>query len=210
MLRRPLSMLRDATRRAAPPGQLRSRGLRAVAAGTLALLASCAPSHPAKAAPNHDRRHPSHGGHHPSRPASPGAAGPPRTSPEASAPPAAAPPGERALEATYGGRRPVQVLSGEASYYGNSLAGHKTASGERYDPSAFTAAHRTLPLGTIVRVVRVDTRATVYVRITDRGPFGSAHRILDLSWAAAERLGMIRRGVAEVRVEVLELAPRRR
>jgi rare lipoprotein A len=102
------------------------------------------------------------------------------------------------------------VLEGEASYYGDSLAGRHTANGERYDPRAFTAAHRTLPFGTIVRVVRTDTNAVVYVRVTDRGPFGSARRILDLSRAAAERLHMIRAGVARVRAEIVEYGPRHR
>ena len=105
------------------------------------------------------------------------------------------------------------MQQGQATYYGNSLAGHKTASGERYDPRAFTAAHRTLALGTVARVRRTDTGAVVYVRITDRGPFGSARRIIDLSRAAAERLGMIRIGVAEIRLEVVEYGrkpPRRR
>lgn len=114
------------------------------------------------------------------------------------------------LEGEYGGRRAVAVLEGEASYYGDSLAGHHTANGERYDPRAFTAAHRTLPFGTIVRVVRTDTHAVVYVRVTDRGPFGSSRRILDLSRAAAERLHMIRSGVAKVRAEIVEYGPERR
>jgi rare lipoprotein A len=102
------------------------------------------------------------------------------------------------------GRKAVAVQRGQATYYGDSLAGHKTASGERYDPRRLTAAHRQLPLGTVVRVVRVDTGAVVVVRITDRGPFGSRRRIIDLSRAAAEQLHMIRAGVAEVRLEVLE------
>jgi rare lipoprotein A len=117
---------------------------------------------------------------------------------------------EAALTATYGGKKPLARQSGQASYYGNSLAGHRTASGERYDPRAFTAAHRTLPLGTTVRVTRVDTGQSVVVRITDRGPFGSAHRIIDLSHAAAERLHMIRQGVAEVHLDVLEYGPSHR
>ncbi|HEX4338653.1 MAG TPA: septal ring lytic transglycosylase RlpA family protein [Polyangiaceae bacterium] len=121
---------------------------------------------------------------------------------------------EGALTARYSSRRALSVQQGQASYYGNSLAGHKTASGERYDPHAFTAAHRTLALGTVARVRRSDTGAVVYVRITDRGPFGSSHRIIDLSHAAAERLGMIRAGVAEIRLEVVEygqgLKPRHR
>ena len=117
---------------------------------------------------------------------------------------------EQRLESAYAARRALAVQNGQASYYGNSLAGHKTASGERYDPRAFTAAHRTLALGTVARVRRSDTGAVVYVRITDRGPYASSHRIIDLSHAAAERLGMIRSGVAEVRLEVMEYGQSRK
>jgi rare lipoprotein A len=77
------------------------------------------------------------------------------------------------------------------------------ASGEPYEPSQPFAAHRTLPFGTVVRVVRTSDKRAVVVRITDRGPFGSKRRILDVSRAAAERLGMVRDGSVEVRVEVL-------
>lgn len=111
---------------------------------------------------------------------------------------------EDELVARYEGKKPRDVLQGKATYYGDSLAGHKTANGDRYDPKAFTAAHRTLPFNTIVRVVREDTQRYVYVRINDRGPFGNAQRIIDLSKIAAERLGMLRAGVVKVRVEVLE------
>jgi len=102
-------------------------------------------------------------------------------------------------------REPIRVLRGRASYYADSLAGNPTASGEPYDPSAFTAAHRSLPFGTVVRVVREDTGASVVVRVNDRGPFGDRRRILDLSRAAAEQIDMIRAGVVSVRAEVLEL-----
>jgi rare lipoprotein A len=91
-----------------------------------------------------------------------------------------------------------------ATWYGGKLAGHKTASGERFDPSQMTAAHRTLPLGTWVEVTRVDTGKSVRVRINDRGPFGHADRIIDLSRAAADQLDMVRAGVAEVRVRVVD------
>ena len=85
---------------------------------------------------------------------------------------------------------------GAASYYADSLAGHPTASGEPYDPAAFTAAHRTLPFGTWVEVVRKDGRR-VRVRINDRGPF-KAGRVIDVSRAAAEALGMVKAGVVDV------------
>jgi rare lipoprotein A len=110
---------------------------------------------------------------------------------------------EAGLLARYEGQAAERVLTGKATYYSNSLAGRKTASGEPYDPSRFTAAHKTLPFDTVVRVVRVDTARYVYVRITDRGPYAAAERIIDLSYIAAERLGMLRAGVVPVRVEVL-------
>ncbi len=119
------------------------------------------------------------------------------------APPATS--GQDDLSRQYAATRALEVLRGQATYYGDSLAGNKTASGEVYDPRSFTAAHRTLPFGTVVRVIRTDRdppRIT-YVRITDRGPFGARRRIIDLSRAAAEQLDMIRDGVVEVRVEVV-------
>lgn len=91
---------------------------------------------------------------------------------------------------------------GLATYYADSLAGHKTANGERYDPSELTAAHRTLPFGTVVEVTRSDGRS-VRVRINDRGPFAGKKRIIDLSRKAAEALGMIRDGVVSVTIRVV-------
>jgi len=90
---------------------------------------------------------------------------------------------------------------GIASYYGKKLAGHKTASGERYDPDKRTAAHRTLPFGMIVEVTRADGRS-VRVRINDRGPFVKG-RVIDLSRRAAEKIGLLRDGVADVTVSVV-------
>jgi rare lipoprotein A len=92
---------------------------------------------------------------------------------------------------------------GLASYYGASFAGRHTASGERFDPNAFTAAHRDLPFGTRIRVTNLDNGRTVIVRVNDRGPFANG-RIVDVSWAAARELGMLRSGVAHVRVELLQ------
>jgi rare lipoprotein A len=109
------------------------------------------------------------------------------------------------LKYRFAGARSVRTLTGKATYYGDSLAGNRMASGERYDPQRAQAAHRTLPFGTIVRVTRIATNESVIVRIADRGPFGGKGRIIDISHAAAERLGMLRSGVADVRVEVLEL-----
>ena len=103
------------------------------------------------------------------------------------------------------GKKPVVVLEGEATYYSDAFAGRPTTSGERYDPSRRTAASRDLPFGSIVRVKRQDNSAQVLVRINDRGPFGNHKRILDLSRAAAKDLGILKRGVAPVRAEVLVL-----
>ncbi len=110
---------------------------------------------------------------------------------------------EAALERRYGGAAALTRFEGEVSYYSDALAGHPTASGEPYQPAAFTAAHRTLPFGSVVRVLRADSGAAVYVRINDRGPFVRG-RVLDLSMAAAQRLGLVGRGVLRVRVEVVE------
>ena len=90
---------------------------------------------------------------------------------------------------------------GIASRYADSLAGRLTADGERYRPGALTAAHRTLPFGTRVRVTALRTGRSVVVRINDRGPF-HAGRILDLSAEAARRLGMVGAGLLEVELQV--------
>lgn len=92
---------------------------------------------------------------------------------------------------------------GMATWYGAAFAGKKTSSGERFDPSAMTAAHRKLPFGTWVEVRRVDTGTSVRVRITDRGPWGHADRIIDLSRAAAERIGLVKEGLVKVELRVV-------
>ena len=94
------------------------------------------------------------------------------------------------------------VGEGEASYYGNELAGNRTASGERFDPHAFTCAHRSLPLGTLVRVTNLSNGRSVLVRVNDRGPFVRS-RMLDISLAAARDIDMVRAGKAMVRLEVV-------
>lgn len=96
----------------------------------------------------------------------------------------------------------AELGSGLASFYANRFAGRSTASGERYDPAQFTAAHRTLPFGSLVRVTNPRNGQQVTVRINDRGPFGHA-RVIDLSRAAAEQLGLVRAGVGEVELELL-------
>jgi len=92
--------------------------------------------------------------------------------------------------------------SGVASWYGKKFHGSKTANGEVYDMYAMTAAHPTLPLPSYARVTRPDTGATVVVRVNDRGPFHSS-RVIDLSYAAAARLGLIGRGSGKVVVEAI-------
>ena len=93
---------------------------------------------------------------------------------------------------------------GNASYYAEEFQGRKTASGEIYDMSKYTAAHRTLPFGTICRVTNLKTNKTVIVRINDRGPFVPG-RILDLSRGAAQALDGIAQGIMEVKIEILEM-----
>jgi len=88
---------------------------------------------------------------------------------------------------------------GEASWYGLKFAGRRTASGEIFDPSQLTAAHRTLPFGTRLRVSDLATGRSVVVRVNDRGPFAHG-RIIDLSRAAAERIGLVASGVTQVRL----------
>ncbi|ASP40736.1 septal ring lytic transglycosylase RlpA [Bacterioplanes sanyensis] len=92
---------------------------------------------------------------------------------------------------------------GIASWYGMKFHGHQTSNGETYDVYAFTAAHKTLPLPSYVRVTRLDTGANVVVRVNDRGPFHQG-RIIDLSYVAAKRLDMHKQGTAPVRIEVLK------
>jgi rare lipoprotein A len=97
---------------------------------------------------------------------------------------------------------PSIIWTGLASWYGAKHHGKRTASGEIFDQNKFTAAHRTLPWGSIVRVTNLDNGKSVEVRINDRGPFTKA-RIIDLSRAAARALGMVQSGVSPVRMELL-------
>ncbi len=97
--------------------------------------------------------------------------------------------------------RTVEV--GNASWYGDELRGGRTASGERFDPSALTGASKTLPIGTRVRVTNLENRRSTVVRINDRGPFARG-RVLDVSHAAARELGMVGRGTARVKIGVVD------
>ena len=100
----------------------------------------------------------------------------------------------------------VNPLRGIASWYGSVLHGHTTASGEIFDEAKMTACHRTLPFGTIVRVTDTSSQRSVVVRINDRGVL-NADRVIDLSAGAAEKLGILRSGLASVRLEVLKARP---
>jgi rare lipoprotein A len=93
--------------------------------------------------------------------------------------------------------------TGMASFYGHECKGRRTASGERFDPNQLTAAHRTLPFGTLVKVTNLANGRHVVVRINDRGPF-ARNRVLDLSRAAAQKLGFERDGTAWVRLQVVK------
>ncbi len=92
--------------------------------------------------------------------------------------------------------------TGEASYYGDELAGNLTANGEIFDPGQLTAAHRTLPLGSKVRVTNPRNGESVVVRINDRGPY-HGNRVIDLSYAAAREIGLIRSGTGQVNLALL-------
>jgi len=97
--------------------------------------------------------------------------------------------------------RQPKSFSGVAAYYSTDYSG-RTASGAHYDPAKFTAAHRTLPFGTHVRVTDMKTRRSVVVEVNDRGPFNKG-RVIDLSLAAAKELRMIKRGLARVTAQVV-------
>jgi rare lipoprotein A len=100
--------------------------------------------------------------------------------------------------------RRADILHGIATWYGGPFNGRRTASGELYDMNAMTACHPTLPFGSIVRVVNIKNKHSVVVRITDRGDLLDG-RIIDLSYAAAEKLKMARAGLATVELQVISL-----
>ncbi|MFZ4776183.1 MAG: septal ring lytic transglycosylase RlpA family protein [Terrimicrobiaceae bacterium] len=104
-----------------------------------------------------------------------------------------------ALPAIYA-PKPVSVLLGKASYYWEP---QRTASGERFNPKQMTAAHKSLPMHSVVRVVNLKNGKSVIVRINDRGPYIRG-RIIDLSKVAAQKIDMVKAGVVPVRVEVLK------
>lgn len=97
-----------------------------------------------------------------------------------------------------------ETLRGVASWYGEEFAGRTTANGEIFDPSLLTAAHRSLPFGTILDVVNPKTTQSVRVRVNDRGPY-IGNRVIDLSYAAAQRIGLIEPGIGEVEIKVVKI-----
>jgi rare lipoprotein A len=101
--------------------------------------------------------------------------------------------------------RPVpDVLEGVASWYGEEFAGRTTANGEIFDPTLLTAAHRTLPFGTVLDITNPETNKTVRVRVNDRGPYIGG-RVIDLSYAAAEKIGLVEPGIGKVRIDVVKV-----
>jgi rare lipoprotein A len=97
-----------------------------------------------------------------------------------------------------------EAMHGPASWYGEEFAGRTTANGEIFDPLQFTAAHRTLPFGTVVDVTNPKNSQTVRVRINDRGPY-IGQRVIDLSYAAAQQIGLIEPGTSDVDIRVVKL-----
>lgn len=135
--------------------------------------------------------------------------------------PDAIPTGEK--KSRHGNKSPYQVLGkkyyvldsakgyrqrGDASWYGKKFHGHKTSNGETYDMYAMTAAHKSLPLPSFVKVTNLENGKQVVVRVNDRGPFHPG-RIIDVSYAAAYRLGMLGKGTAHVEVEAIFDTPSR-
>ncbi len=123
--------------------------------------------------------------------------------PEVTAEPPAAPPAEAAPPQEPRNTKPLYVETGLASWYGPPYHNRRGANGEIYDMHGLTAAHRTLPMNSLVRVTNLETGHSAVVRITDRGPFIEG-RMLDLSVAAAKQVDVWRAGLARVRLEVLE------
>ena len=97
----------------------------------------------------------------------------------------------------------VTVMYGKASYYGSEFEGRSTANGETFSNVEYTAAHKSLPFGSMVKVTNLANNQSVIVRINDRGPYVSG-RVIDLSRKAAEELDMIRAGVIDVKIELLK------
>jgi rare lipoprotein A len=103
--------------------------------------------------------------------------------------------------------KPIKTWVGNASWYGDDFDGRKTANGEEFDSEALTAAHPTLPFGSIVRVVNPRNHKFEVVRINDRGPYQEGREI-DVSYRVARKIGLTRTGVSKVRLELMQLPQR--
>lgn len=110
---------------------------------------------------------------------------------------------EKNNSSEYSSVKPLETVKGIASYYGKKFNGKKTSNGETFDMNALTAAHKTYPFGTIIRVVDLKNGNTIIVRVNDRMPSYNG-RLIDLSYGAAKKLGMLTDGIAEVRLEILK------
>lgn len=131
-------------------------------------------------------------------------------SPRYPSPPKSSPPADRSAnlsEITRPGRANVSTEGayqiGLASYYAHKFHGRQTANGEIFDMYGLSAAHRELPLGTVIRVTHMGNGRSLELRVNDRGPFIPG-RILDLSLGAAQKLDMVEAGVAEIRIDILK------
>ena len=104
--------------------------------------------------------------------------------------------------------KPIKVWTGNASWYGPNFDGKKTANGERFNAESLTAAHPSLPFGSWVRIVNARNGKFEMVRINDRGPYQEGREI-DVSYRVARKIGLINSGVSQVRLELLQLPPKR-
>jgi rare lipoprotein A len=104
--------------------------------------------------------------------------------------------------------KPIKVWVGNASWYGPNFDGKKTANGERFNAESLTAAHPNLPFGSWVRIVNVRNGKFEVVRINDRGPYQEGREI-DVSYRVARKIGLINSGVSQVRLELMQLPPKR-
>ena len=104
--------------------------------------------------------------------------------------------------------KPIKVWTGNASWYGPNFDGRKTANGERFNAESLTAAHPNLPFGSWVRIVNTRNGKFEMVRINDRGPYQEGREI-DVSYRVARKIGLINSGVSQVRLELMQLPPKR-
>jgi rare lipoprotein A len=104
--------------------------------------------------------------------------------------------------------KPIKVWVGNASWYGTEFDGKKTANGEKFDSESLTAAHPNLPFGSWLKVVNVRNGKFEFVRINDRGPYQEGREI-DVSYRVARKIGLIHSGVSQVRLELMQLPPKR-